>query len=165
MKFFRTERHRFSLGVNPSDLSTAQQKGVRTFTAKNGKTFVTFYKKKKVVRTENLLCALLKPHRPSVPIKNDGDTCVLLEIAYMFPHTAGSPKWKREGIAFMTQRPDVDNLSKSLVDCMTECGFWEDDSMVNEKFVKFRSPDPRIDISIEVWRQERETVTEQLPNC
>lgn len=29
-----------------------------------------------------------------------------------------------------TTRPDLDNLEKMLLDCMTESGFWKDDSLV-----------------------------------
>lgn len=156
MNFRMIDKRSFTLDINPATLSTAQQKGVRTFTAKNGKTFVSFYKKKKVVQTEEMLELLLRPHAPKVPTKNDGNTCVNIEIVYMFPHPSGTPKWKAEQLTFMTQRPDADNLSKSLVDCMTKCGFWEDDSMVNFDYKKFRNPRPRIDISLETWIQERE---------
>ena len=159
MIFSIADRQTFTLEVDPSKLSTAQQKGVRAFISKSGKAFTTFYKKKKVVMTERILYSMLNKHKPKEPIRNDGDTCVLLVITYMFPHTSNCPKWKRDGIAFMTQRPDVDNLSKSLIDCMTKCGFWEDDSMVNTFMKKFRSPNPCIFITIEKWRQEREPNT------
>ena len=51
----------------------------------------------------------------------------------------------------MTNRPDVDNISKAVIDCMTKCGFWEDDSQLALKLAKFRSQNPRIEIGIDVF--------------
>lgn len=161
MKFEMTERRTFSLPISPTMLSTAQEKGVRIIKSKGGKMFPTFFKKKKVLESERALEVLLLPHRPRKTIANDGDTCVVLTLKYFFPHPAGTPKWKRGEITFMPQRPDADNLSKTVVDVMTSCGFWDDDSMVNFRFDKWRSPDPHIEVIIETWKQEREIKKEQ----
>lgn len=158
MTFRKIYENSFTLDINPAVLTTAQEKGVRIITSKSGKSFPTFFKKKRSVQNERMIEYALAIHRVKAgeTVKNDGDTAILLEIVYMFPHTASTPKWKRNGLSFMTQRPDADNLSKALVDCMTRMGFWQDDSMVNFRFSKFRFVKPRIDIKYEVWRQERE---------
>ena len=104
----------------------------------------------------------LRPFRPKEPIRNDGDTAVELRIVYYFPHPSGTPKWKRDQVTFMTQRPDADNLSKAVVDCMTKAGFWDDDSMVNFNFAKYRSPNPCIRVEIREWKQTRNKTEEQL---
>lgn len=135
-----------------------------------------FFKKEKVRKTEDAISVLLavEKNRLRIPtVRNDGDTAVKLRVVYFFGHVSGTPKWKREQVTFMTQRPDADNLSKSLVDCMTKCGYWDDDSMVNFEFSKYRAPHPGIMIVLERWKQEREspenamkTAQRQLlPNC
>lgn len=159
MTFRKIDERCFTLNINPTVLTTAQEKGVRIITSKSGRSFPTFYKKKRLIQNERLLEIALRPHLDHDTIMNDGDTAILLEIVYMFPYTTSTPKWKREGLAFMTQRPDADNISKSVVDCMTRIGFWADDSMVNFKFIKFRFSVPRIDIKYEVWKQSRQTET------
>lgn len=158
MKFEKKYTVSFTLDYNPANLSTAQEKGVRIVRSRSGKYFPTFYKKKKVAQNEADLKRLIQQAHPLVKyptIINDGDTCVNLEIVYFFPHTSTTPQWKRNEITFMTQRPDADNISKTVVDCMTACGIWQDDSMVNFSFKKFRSPKAKIDISYDVWVQSR----------
>lgn len=34
-----------------------------------------------------------------------------------------------------TQKPDVDNLAKAVMDCLTQCGVWRDDSQVCVQYV------------------------------
>lgn len=122
----------------------------------HGKMIPMFYKKAKAIANERMIDAALKPNFGGKTIRNDGDTAVYLGLTYYFPHPSGTPKWKRSETTFMTQRPDADNISKAVVDRMTEIGFWQDDSMVNFRFSKFRSSDPHIDVSITVWLQKRD---------
>lgn len=155
MFFCCVDRFSFEMDINPSELSTAQHKGVRNI-KRGGKYIPMFYKKASTLRDERRIDCNLKKHIGKTKrILNDGNTSVNLRVVYLFPHTSTTPKWKRDQLTFMTQRPDADNLSKTLVDRMTVCGFWEDDSMVNFNFVKFRSPKPCIKICIETWKQFR----------
>lgn len=159
MDFSCVEEYTFALNVNPAELTTAQEKGVRIVPFRDRKTGKTkhmpmFYKKAKSIANEKMLTEALMPHRIRT-IQNDGDTSVELYLRYFFPHPSGTPKWKRECLTFMTQRPDADNLSKAVVDVMTKLGFWHDDSMVNFHFIKYRHPTPGIKIEIKVWKQTR----------
>lgn len=157
MRFWRESESTFRLDIDPSCLTTAQEKGVRIVKAKNGKMFPTFFKKKRSLENEKLISNELKKKIVGwKTVQNDGDTAVNLRIVYMFPHPSGTPKWRRSETTFMTQRPDADNVSKALVDCMTKAGLWEDDSMVNFNFSKYRAPDPHIIVIVSVWKQERE---------
>ena len=161
MTFTCVETRKFRLGINPADLTTAQEQGVRLIRS-GGKMIPMFYKKARALQNEKFLDIALRPFRPKEPIRNDGDTAVELRIVYYFPHTSGTPKWKRDQVTFMTQRPDADNLSKAVVDCMTKAGFWDDDSMVNFNFAKYRSPNPCIRVEIREWKQTRNKTEEQL---
>lgn len=156
MRFELISKMAMTLDVNPAELSTAQEKGVRIIKV-GGKYIPTFYKKAGIARTEKMLTDALKKHRHKFwTLENDGDTAIELRVIYFFPHTSGTPKWKRDHVSFMTQRPDADNLSKSLLDCMTNLKFWSDDSMVYPFFSKYRSPHPCIRIQMFVWKQYRD---------
>lgn len=55
---------------------------------------------------------------------------VWLKIAFCFKsdekHQPGIPK---------PTKPDLDNLEKGLVDCMTKCNFWNDDSQICLEYI------------------------------
>lgn len=55
---------------------------------------------------------------------------VRLKIAFCFKsdekHQPGIPK---------PTKPDLDNLEKGLVDCMTKCNFWNDDSQICLEYI------------------------------
>lgn len=141
----------FDLPIDPSVLTTAQEKGVRIIKGRNGKCFPSFFKKAKAVENERMLMDILPKFKPlEDPIKKSDRTFVQLSIIYYFPHTSSSPKWMKDCVAPMTSRPDVDNISKAMIDCMTKCGYWEDDSQLNLSLAKFRSPNPHINVSIRV---------------
>lgn len=78
---------------------------------------------------EQKLTAYLSRYRPSQPCKG----AVQLIVKWCFPlkaaHINGEP---------YTNKPDADNLCKSLLDVMTKLGYWNDDkqvySLVCEKF-------------------------------
>lgn len=161
MKFALHSTRSFTLDINPAKLSTAQEKGVRIVRTRGGRHIPMFYKKSGMIETERLLKAHLSKKK-SDTIRKDGNTAVELRIIYQFPYTSSHPKWMQDQLSFMTERPDVDNLSKSLIDCMTELGFWEDDSMVFPNLSKYRSPNPCIRIQIRVWKQSRDELEEHL---
>ena len=54
-------------------------------------------------------------------------------FGYYFPATQeGAADMRRHGVAMRrkTSKPDVDNIGKNLLDCMTRAGFFTDDSAV-----------------------------------
>ena len=52
-------------------------------------------------------------------------------------------------------KPDTDNLQKMLKDCMTDCGYWEDDALVCREITeKFWSDVPGIYIRITEMENE-----------
>lgn len=150
----------FDIPIDPSVLTTAQEKGVRIVKGRNGKCFPSFFKKAKAVENERMLMNILPKYKPyQFPIKKTDRSFVKLSIIYYFPHTKSCPKWLDHSILPMTSRPDVDNISKAMIDCMTKCGYWEDDSQLNLSLDKFRSPQPHIHVGIKVkvvdYRKER----------
>lgn len=60
------------------------------------------------------------------------------------------PRGRHKDGEYRITKPDTDNLQKLLKDCMTLCGFWEDDALVASELVeKFWSEIPGIYVRIE----------------
>jgi len=104
----------FELHLPYMPTATAQQKG---YSRKTG----VFYEKKPVKDARRLYEMALKPHRPAVPFEGP----LRVNVTFLFP-TKNKKLW---GYAKAT-RPDVDNIAKLFLDCMTACGFWHDDSQI-----------------------------------
>ncbi len=150
------------LPLNPALLHTAQQKGVRIV---RGRPF--FYTKAEVEKSNLAIhTSLIKESgdaglnfsliplecKYKIQLKNGipQGRAVSVTIVYRFPFQKGATKVRLEkGWEWMTERPDVDNLTKSVLDVMTEVGFWKDDSqVVNLQTFKIRSTKPGIDIKV-----------------
>ena len=100
-----------------------------------------FYDPPELKVARQKLMGVLAQHKPDERCSGP----VRLIVKWLFPvvgsHEDGD--WK-------TTKPDTDNLQKLLKDCMTDCGFWEDDALVVSELVeKFWSNIPGIWIRIE----------------
>ena len=99
-----------------------------------------FYEPAELKAARQKLIGYLCKYRPAVPYQGG----VRLLVKWCFPrgsHRAGE---------YRITKPDTDNLQKLLKDCMTLCGFWEDDALVASEYVeKFWSEIPGIHIQIE----------------
>lgn len=128
-------------GVVPPT-ATSQQKGVFV---RNG--HAHFFTKKNVREAENLLASLLVPHRPENPLKG----ALSLTVVLKFPFRKSEKKSVvASGLPSPhDNRPDLDNLLKGLIDCMTHLGFWRDDAQISHiSAAKLRAPVPGIFITV-----------------
>ena len=120
------------LGVDPSGVPTAQQKGA--FVGNDNK--VHFFTKSKIAKAGKALAKALAPyaHLTSrwgrVPIQFTFDS--------YFTYPSGTPKKDRHKIGPHLERPDGDNILKLPADIMTEVGFWEDDSIIDTYIIRKR---------------------------
>lgn len=125
----------FFIHINPPT-ATAQMKQVRIVKNKP-----VFYDPPKVKEARKVLVAHLRQHTPKEKLKG----AIALSTIWMFPrgksHKHG--EWR-------VTRPDTDNLQKLLKDCMTECGFWNDDAQVVREAVEKRWSDEPCGIYIEI---------------
>ncbi len=118
----------FVLDLAPPRM-TAQQKGERAVVGADGKPFVLHFRRPEIVRIEARYLAALRPFAPAVPLSGP----VGVTFGYYFPATQeGAADMRRHGVAMRrkTSKPDVDNIGKNLLDCMTRAGFFTDDSAV-----------------------------------
>lgn len=118
----------FRLDIAPPRM-TAQQKGERAVVDADGRAFVLHYRKREIVRIEQAYLAALRPHAPREPLRGP----VGVSFGYYYPATKeAATAMRRAGVAMMrmTSKPDVDNIGKNLLDCMTRAGFFADDAAV-----------------------------------
>ncbi len=142
MKIFNTFIH----CIPPS--TTAQQHK-RIFKTKDGRAFLGT--DSKGISVQNELCALLSTHAPSPDFPRDQPISVTIRIQYPWRKSEKKSVINRATPIAHTSRPDVDNLLKFLLDCMTRCHYWDDDSQIwNLHAVKVWGPQPGILISIQV---------------
>lgn len=121
------------------------QASLRIMKRKDGSQFVGKFAKSKGKQAQNDLMTLLMPHVPASPIQDP----VRLYVKWVYPYRSSEPKKNRIGQIPCNTRPDVDNLFKTLGDCMTRLGFWLDDSQVYSlTFEKFWDEVPCIYIEI-----------------
>ncbi len=95
------------------------------------------------------LIALMAPYRPEGPSTHG----IYLWIDVYLPIPKSWSKIKRanaeSGIFQPKTKPDIDNLAKQVMDCMTKLCFWHDDSQVVElRITKRYSNRPRWEIDI-----------------
>lgn len=124
---------RFILPIIP----TAQQRARHT---RSGMA----YKSREQEANERTLEAVLLPYKPEKPLCGP----VRLSFSAFMPIPASASKKRRAamqaGKIGHTVKPDVDNLSKQLLDAMTRLRFWEDDRQVVELVArKWYDEDPR----------------------
>lgn len=138
----------FNLDINPADLRTAQHKGARVI----GK-HVHFFTKPEVIRSNDMVRQAMEKSiiedlkKPVVMRQVDAygkkmfalvmrhtiakPTPVFVSIVYSFPFPKSTPKsLLQRGWCWMTERPDIDNVTKGILDVMTSLGIWEDDSQI-----------------------------------
>ena len=70
-------------------------------------------------------------------------------ITWGFPFPAAVKARDRKQTQWRTQRPDLDNLSKTILDGLTEAGAWADDAQVCRLTLeKHNAPNPFVQITI-----------------
>jgi len=106
----------FFMPMKKPPTTTHQQKAVRVV---NGKPM--FYEPTDLKAARALLSAHLGKHVPDKKFMGP----VQLIVKWCFPITG-----KRTDGEWKTTRPDIDNSQKLLFDCMTDLGFWKDDSLI-----------------------------------
>lgn len=133
------------ISCNPPTSTNQSQRGI--YVGKDGRPHV--FTKSKGRNIENALCSILHAHRPPEDFPRNLPASV--EIVLSFPYRKTEKKSivrERRAIPH-SSRPDIDNLVKFLLDCMTRTGFWDDDSQIYDlRIRKYFSPLPGIGIRI-----------------
>lgn len=104
------------LEIDPPTI-TAQQKGVRVV---HGRPF--FYEKHEVTQARRTIEWAMKKYVPDEPI----ETPVRLTVKLGIP--TNDKRKIRKG--WKDTRPDLDNMLKLMLDCLTEMSFLKDDALI-----------------------------------
>lgn len=97
---------------------TAQQKGVRVV-----KGHVMFYEKPEVTFEKDMFKDQIMGYAPEAPYTGP----IYLRMMWLFDKKTLR---KAEMDTFNVSRPDVDNLAKGCIDCLSDCGFFDDDNII-----------------------------------
>lgn len=114
------------MNINIVPSRSTHQASLRVMRRKGGGFFVGKYAKSGAKLWAKELASKMAPYKPKEPIQ--GPVCV--EIAWVFPYPSGTPYKKRLPLSWRTQRPDLDNMEKGVLDLLTSEGFLLDDSQV-----------------------------------
>ena len=129
--------------MSPAEICTAQQKGERICG-----NYIHHYTKPEVKRSKAAIRqAVWEAGRiRNIPMclkskKIDGkiisvpcfiepfiDCPIRLAVDYYYP--VNRPKKYMGKVLWRTKRPDLDNLTKSIMDCLTDMELWQDDAQV-----------------------------------
>lgn len=155
------------LDIDPSTLSTAQQKGERVVCG-----HIQHFIKPKVQRSQDSLYNAILTEwkngggKTTVVKMKKGNKLVYREVCvspfapkepvilgggFAFPFTSNTPKKKRDsGKCMMVERPDLDNLIKGTQDALVYAGVLPDDSQVAGYcgIYKYRSERPCVIIQL-----------------
>lgn len=108
-------------------IPTAQARA-RHMTTKSG--LSVSYKSANQKANERTLEALLAPHAPRAPLQGP----LVLEFVAALPVGKSDSRTLREakltGLVAPEKKPDLDNMTKQLMDAMTRLNFWHDDVQV-----------------------------------
>lgn len=82
---------------------------------------------------KKLIAFAAKPHCPKTPFQ--GPLRVNLHFWFARPKShygkrKGKPYIKESAPRSMTNKPDVDNLAKAVMDALTDVGIWSDDAQI-----------------------------------
>lgn len=78
---------------------------------------------------KSCVAAASLPHRPASPLTGP----VALVVEFLLPRPKNRcRRADNPGLVHCTTKPDIENLVKAVMDAMTQCGWWVDDSQVVE---------------------------------
>jgi Holliday junction resolvase RusA-like endonuclease len=147
--------------VNLEPIRTTHQADLRILKTKDGRQFIGKMAnsdikawirdfKDAVLKTDNAI-----PDRPyEGPLE--------VSLYFGFPNIQAD----KGRVKPMTTKPDFDNLAKSVLDAMTDMGFWGDDSQIVYGHVsKFRTPHPFVGVAISPCNFIDEAFVQAIRDC
>lgn len=117
-----SEHIKITLDFDKIPTATLQQKKARIVRGRTrDKDYVQFYEPSNVKEAISILHYKLSKYRIEAPLNGP----IAIEIVWIF-----GTKTKKQWGKFRTERPDLDNMAKILLDRMTKLGFFGDDSQI-----------------------------------
>lgn len=140
--------------------ATDQHKGYRVAQV-NGRQVVMTYRKKPQQQAHQRYLDLLKSDAAT---RCDGigswrmfTKAITVSVQFLFPHPSNVAKRDRGKAFVKTTRPDLDNMAKGLIDCLSEAGIIQDDSLIwRLELAKYSVPSDKCGVRI--------TITDRIPS-
>lgn len=161
------------VAFSPRELRTAQQKGARIIRLKSGKQAIQWFTKSDIEKSNKRFLdafldgagkaqipvrtafsvvrgKLVKERRAVLLYRRSTPLCVDISYNYGMPSALTKAEKAQFIQSYRTKTPDLDNLTKTVIDRITDSGLWEDDAqIVRLSMAKFHSKDdPFIEIRI-----------------
>lgn len=106
-----------------------------------------FFHDHRMEREAHTWAALLRPHRPDVPMSG----AVELVIRLIYPHLKKTAKRDQVALRPKVSKPDAGNAAKHLEDTLVKMRFLEDDQQVARLTVeKWHGPSDQVGIRIDI---------------
>lgn len=122
------------------------QSSTQILRTKDGRWFVGKKRTAKIRPFLDAFTALAKVNGPPIPL--EGPVSLSIHWCFKMPARRRKQKTQRGKVELpCTVRPDLDNLAKSVVDCLAAAGWFTNDSVVSRLIlVKSESDEPRIEV-------------------
>ena len=120
----------------PPPIYTMQNKGERVVRGKSGELFIHHFTKKK---QQSALDEYVRRLNADIKRRANLDgigtfymftTAIKVEIDFLFSHPSYIKKHDKMRWLPKVTRPDVDNMAKGLLDCITRVGLIQDDGLI-----------------------------------
>lgn len=115
----------FFIPCNPPKATS--QASLRVLKRQDGTSFIGKMKGSAAKVASRTLTSLMACHTPPQPLKGPLYLCVTWSYAW---RKSEKKKFLTIGKRFCDRRPDLDNLLKLLLDCMTTLRFFDDDAQI-----------------------------------
>lgn len=134
--------------------ATAQHKGSRVAFIGGRPTIMHYTKRPQKMAHDDYVRHL----KADINRRNDGigrefmfTYAVAVKIDFFFPNPTSTPKRDRNTTFAKVTRPDVDNMAKGLLDCLTEVGLIQDDALIFDLHIrKFTTGQHHVGIGITI---------------
>lgn len=143
-----TQSYSLILDIDPSTLSTSQQKKV-SFRQRR------IFTNPRVARTKKLVSLLARQHRPLVRQALSDCAAIRLEATYFYAYPKGTAKKRLVDNAPRTVGADCDNIHKAVQDALgfdkgKGANLWDDDRRISALLVRKRytTGAPRIEFRV-----------------
>lgn len=138
--------------VIPGPPQGYQRPGVRVIKAKSGQTWAQHYEQGKTRSWRSIAVGVLAPE--GRPLSSVVDAPVRVTIEAVGARPKSIPKRAGRGRAWRRTKPDVDNVSKSVLDALTTSGVLRDDVLVAElvarSYVAAEGEAPHVRVRVEL---------------
>lgn len=143
----------FTLNIEP----TAQRRARHGVVNRGKRIFSATYKDTKQKNNELALEYFLLKYLPKEPLPGALSVTFTAFLPIPKKMNKADKELALKNMIFPTNKPDIDNLTKQLLDCMTRLKFWNDDCQIIEVCSrKLYSEKPRWEIRIADFVLEKE---------